>query len=334
MLAYLLAALFFLFCLVGVVRDPRRFGNAVFLGLSVVALVVGLLGELHRMPERFADVVTLLLLFLPALGVLLLAGALVSNGVTMVRKEGVRLANLLSLLAGLTIVGVIVLLVTALFIRSRTLIVIAGTVVLVVGYVSFLLLCFLGYAFLYERLRVRRSVAFVVVLGSGLIGGRTVPPLLAARLDRSRRIYDAQVARGNRPMLITSGGQGPDEDLPESHAMADYLVAKGVPAERIVREDLSRNTEENLRFSKTIMTKIDPDYRCVIITNNFHVFRAALTARRTGVRGQVVGAPTAKYFQPSATIREFVAVFLTYKVVNLGVCLLIAVSGVAAWLWR
>ncbi|WP_439678314.1 hypothetical protein [Embleya sp. MST-111070] len=75
MFAYLLTALFFLFCLVGVVRDPRRFGNAVLLGLSVLALVVGLLGELHRMPERFADVVKLPLLFLPAVGVLLPAAA-------------------------------------------------------------------------------------------------------------------------------------------------------------------------------------------------------------------------------------------------------------------
>ncbi|MFJ8741439.1 YdcF family protein [Embleya sp. NPDC127516] len=334
MFAYAFAALFFVLFLVGVLRDRRRFGNAVYLGLALVALIVGLIGELSRIPRPLVAVLTVLLLLAPAVGVLVLAGALVSNGVTMVRREGVRPANLLSLLTGLAIVAVIALLVTATVTRSRTLIVVSGTVVLVVGYVSFLLLCFVGYAFLYERLRVRRSVDFVVVLGSGLVGGEKVPPLLASRLDRARTLFEAQVARGNQPVLITSGGRGPDEDLPESHAMADYLVAGGFPAERIVREDRSRNTEENLLFSKAIMTAADPGYRCVIVTNNFHAFRAALLARRTGVRGQVVGAPTASYFRPSATIREFVAVFLTYKVVNLGVCLLIAVSGVAAWLWR
>ncbi|WP_331770046.1 YdcF family protein (plasmid) [Embleya sp. NBC_00888] len=334
MFAYGFAALFFVLFLVGVLRDRRRFGNAVYLGLALVALIVGLIGEMSRIPRPLVAVLTVLLLLAPAVGVLVLAGALVSNGVTMVRREGIRPANLLSLLTGLAIVAVIALLVTATVTRSRTLIVVTGTVVLVVGYVSFLLLCFVGYAFLYERLRVRRSVDFVVVLGSGLVGGDKVPPLLAGRLDRARALFEAQVARGNQPVLITSGGRGPDEDLPESHAMADHLIARGFPAERIVREDRSRNTEENLLFSKAIMTAADPVYRCVIVTNNFHAFRAALLARRTGVRGQVVGAPTASYFRPSATIREFVAVFLTYKVVNLGVCLLIAVSGVAAWLWR
>ncbi|MFF7250703.1 YdcF family protein [Embleya sp. NPDC008237] len=332
MFAYLLSALFFAFFLVGVLRDRRRFGNAVYLGLAFVALVVGLLGELDRLPGPLVTAVTVVLMLAPAVGVLVLAGALVSNGATMVRREGIRPANLLSLLAGLTIVAVVALLVTALITRSRTLIVVTGAVVLVVGYVSFLFLCFVCYAFLYERLRVRRSVDFVVVLGSGLVGGDTVPPLLAGRLDRARALFDAQAARGNQPVLITSGGQGPDENLPESHAMADYLIAGGFPAERIVREDRSRTTEENLLFSKAIMTAADPDYRCLIVTNNFHAFRAALTARRTGVRGHVIGAPTAPYFRPSATIREFVAVFLTYKVVNLGVCLLIAASGMAAWL--
>jgi len=331
-LAYVPAALFFLLFLVGIVRDRRRFGNAVYLGLSLAALVIGLLGELGRLPEPLVTVVTVIVLLAPALGVVLTAGALVSNGATMVRREGIRPANLLSLLAGLAIFGLITLLVTALVARSRTLIVVTGTIVLVVGYVAFLFVCFVGYSFLYEKLWVRRSVDFVVVLGSGLVGGDTVPPLLASRLDRAQALFEARTARGNRPLLITSGGRGPDEKVPESHAMADYLIARGVPADRVIREDRSRTTEENLLFSKEIMTAADPDYRCLIVTNNYHAFRAALTARRTGIRGQVIGAPTAGYFRPSATIREFVAVFLTYRLVNLGVCLLIALTGIAAWL--
>ncbi|MET7305004.1 YdcF family protein [Embleya sp. NPDC005575] len=332
MFVYMVSALFFLLFLVGVLRDRRKFGNAVFLGLALAALIVALIGELGRIPRPFVTVVVALLLLVPAVGVLVLAGALVSNGATMVRREGIRPANLLSLLAGLAIVAVLALLVTAVLTRSHTLIVVTATIVVVVGYVSFLLVCFVGYGFLYGWLWVRRSVDFVVVLGSGLIGGETVPPLLASRLDRAQTLFEAQVARGNQPVLITSGGQGPDEKLPESHAMADYLIARGIPAERIVREDRSRTTEENLLFSKAIMTADNPDYRCLIVTNNFHALRAALTARHTGVRGQVIGAPTASYFRPSATIREFVAVFLTYKAVNLGVCLLIALSGLAAWL--
>ena len=53
--------------------------------------------------------------------------------------------------------------------------------------------------------------------------------------------------------------------------------------------------------------------------------RAAIVARRLGVNGQVTGAWTAGYYWPSATLREFIAVFLSYKVVNLGICALIVV---------
>jgi uncharacterized SAM-binding protein YcdF (DUF218 family) len=58
----------------------------------------------------------------------------------------------------------------------------------------------------------------------------------------------------------------------------------------------------------------------VIVTSNFHVFRTAMIARRLGVRGEVTGARTAGYYWPSATLREFAAVFVSYKAVNLAVC--------------
>lgn len=102
--------------------------------------------------------------------------------------------------------------------------------------------------------------------------------------------------------------------------MADWLIAEGVPADHVVLEDRSRTTEENLTFSRTIMEEGKADYRCVVVTNNFHAFRAAMMARKVGVNGQVLGSPTAAYFWPSATIREFVAVFVEHKGVNLTVC--------------
>ncbi|MEU9115458.1 YdcF family protein [Streptomyces sp. NPDC048483] len=331
MLAFAPAVLFSFLFGVGVLRDRRRFANAVLLGLAVAFALLALVLKLGRSDALLGKVALVALLVLPALGIVVLACFFIANGVKMVRKEGRRPANLLSLLAGLGIVALIALLVTALALHSRTLLIIGATAVGLVGYVSFLFLCFVGYAFLYGRLRVRRDADYVVVLGSGLIGGSKVPPLLAGRLERGRRVYERLAARGNTPVLLTSGGQGPDENLPESHAMADYLIERGFPAERIEREDRSRTTEENLRFSKVIMEDAKPDYRCVVVTNNYHAFRAALMARKAGVHGQVVGSPTAAYFWPSATIREFAAVFLEHKVVNLGICSLLVLGGVLIW---
>ena len=69
--------------------------------------------------------------------------------------------------------------------------------------------------------------------------------------------------------------------------------------------------------------------RCVIVTSNYHVFRTAMIARKTGIRGQVTGARTAGYFWPSAMLREFAAVFLLYRIANLGICFALAVVPVA-----
>ncbi|MFF0434800.1 YdcF family protein [Streptomyces sp. NPDC004327] len=321
--ALVVAAVFLLLFGAGVLRDRRRFSNAVHLGLAVTFLGLGLLAGIDKAPPGVGVTVMVVVLLVLSLGPVVLAGLLCANGVKMVRKEGRRPANLLSLLAGLGMFGVMALMAVAVVTHSVTLGVVVGTLLLVVGYVSFLFLCFIGYAFLYGRMGIRRDADYVVVLGSGLLGGRRVPPLLASRLDRGRQVYEKLAALrevDRTPVLITSGGQGPDEQLPESHAMADYLVERGFPADRVVREDRSRTTEENMLFSKALMEAERPGAECVIVTNNFHAFRAALLARKTGVKGQVVGSPTAAYFWPSATIREFAAVFLQYKAVNLGIC--------------
>ncbi|MFJ9696962.1 YdcF family protein [Kitasatospora sp. NPDC101183] len=330
MIAYLPAAFFFLLFGLGVLRDRRRFSNAVLLGISVSLLSLALLAELRHAPTLVAELAAVAIVLLPALGTVALVWFLIANGLTMIRKEGRRPANLLSLLAGLGIIGLFALMAAAIATRSPRLGVLAGTLLLVVLYVSFLFVCFVGYAFLYGRHRPRRDVDFVVVLGSGLIGGERVPPLLASRIDRGREVYEQQAARGNPPVLITSGGQGPDEKLPEAHAMANYLTERGFPAEHVVREDRSRTTEENLRFSRALMEQAKPDYRCVVVTNNFHAFRAALLARKTGVNGHVFGSPTAAYYWPTATIREFAAVFLSHKLVNFGICGLLALCGLLA----
>ncbi|MCX4902898.1 YdcF family protein [Streptomyces sp. NBC_00878] len=325
------AALFFVIFCVSVLYDPRRFSNAILLGIAVTLLpIYAVVTSVDPENSPISLAITVVgACALLGLGACALAFFLLANGVQMIRKEGRRPANLLSFLTGLAILGLIALLVVTVLTTSPILVRISGAVIPMVGYVSFLFLCFLGYAFLYGRLPVRRNVDFVIVLGSGLIGGSRVPRLLANRLDRGHGVYEAQTARGNAPVLVTSGGQGPDEALPEAHAMANYLVERGVPTDRIQREDRSRTTEENLRFSKAIMEELKPDYRCLVVTSNFHVFRAALLARRTGVRGHVAGAPTAAYFWPGATIREFIAVFLSHKVINLGICLALGLLGLA-----
>src|SRR6266699_5139260 len=184
----------------------------------------------------------------------------------------------------------------------------------------------------YGRITGLRRADFVVVLGSGLTGGDRVPPLLASRLERGRQVYQTLARRRKTsPLLIVSGGKGNDERISEAEAMARYLIERGVPENHVVREDRSRTTEENLTFSQAIMERSRPGYRCIIVTSNYHVFRAAIVARRLGVSGQVTGARTAGYYWPSAMLREFAAVFLSYKAVNFSICALIVALPLALY---
>ncbi|MER7077655.1 Uncharacterized SAM-binding protein YcdF, DUF218 family [Saccharopolyspora kobensis] len=326
MLFFVIAAVLFGIFLIGFIRDRRRVRNGVYLFFCLMFVIAGLLFELAMINQVAAALILAGLVILVPVTVLVLAGFLIANGITMLRREGRRVANLLSLAAGLGIIGLIVLSFLANYFQVKPAMAFVNAVNSVLFYVSFLFVCFLLYSFVYGKFPHKTDVDFIVVLGSGLFGSK-VPPLLASRLDRGRAVFDAERARGRQPLLVTSGGQGPGEDLPEARAMADYLIERGVPAEQILVEDQSRTTDQNLRFSKAIMEQSKPDFRCLVVTNNFHVMRAARITRAEKVNGQVIGSPTARYYWPSATIREFVAVFLSHKVINGGICVLLFLGG-------
>jgi uncharacterized SAM-binding protein YcdF (DUF218 family) len=327
-----LAALVFVVFVAGVVREPRSFGNAVLLGLALALGALGLAERLADVPGRPAHLLLWAVLLAVALGPFLVACFLVANGVTMIRREPLRPMTLLSLLAGLAVLLVIGLDIAADRAGDLKLSLFATIANLVFGYVSFLLVSYVLYSFVYGLLARTGGSDFVIVLGAGLRPDGRVPPLLASRLERGREVWSALDRRAGdfRPLLIVSGGKGDDERVPEASAMASYLIARGFPAELLLLEDQSRSTEENLVLSKAIMDELRPGARATVVTSDFHAFRAALLARRLGIRGQVTGARVARYYRPSAVLREFAAVFLQYRVINLGICALLVVAPLGA----
>jgi uncharacterized SAM-binding protein YcdF (DUF218 family) len=317
-----LAGLVFLVFLAGVVREPRAFGNAVLLGLALALGALGLAERLADTPGRAGHLLLLALLLAVAVVPFAIGCYLMLNGITMIRRESLRPGNLLSMLAGAAIFVVIGLDVVAARAEDIKLSLFATVANLVFGYVSFLLVSYVCYAFVYGLVARTGGADFVIVLGAGLGPDGKVPPLLASRLDRGHEIWASLNRRAARPgpLLIVSGGKGDDERVPEATAMASYLVARGFSADHLLLEEQSRNTEENLQFSKAIMDQVQPHARCTIVTSDFHAFRAAMIARRLGIRGQVTGARVAGYYRPSGMLREFAAVFLRYWAVNLAIC--------------
>src|SRR5699024_1569471 len=116
--------------------------------------------------------------------------------------------------------------------------------------------------------------------------------------------------------IVFSGGQGADEQLSEAKAMAGYAIAHGWPADLALLEDKSKNTLQNMAFSKEIIATdfgSEQEPRIKFFTNNYHTFRASLYAKMTNLRANGVGSKVRLYFLPNALIREFVAVFLLNK---------------------
>ncbi len=148
----------------------------------------------------------------------------------------------------------------------------------------------------------------VIVLGAG-VHGRTPSLHLRRRLDRavlySRDDPDA--------LIVVSGGQGFQENVTEALAMKEYLLACNVPEERILMEEKAVSTEENFRFSKEILDKrFDGNYTVAYITNDFHVFRAGLMAKKAGFSSIThVHSYTDWYTYPQNYLRESLAVLKT-----------------------
>lgn len=126
----------------------------------------------------------------------------------------------------------------------------------------------------------------IIVLGGGLDPVSGAPlSTLAYRLERAAELYEA----GYAPRLIVSGGQGADEPMSEAESMRRYLVELGIPDDAIILEDRSTNTQQNLEYSKAIMTAENYD-SALIVTSDYHLWRALKLAQRVGMTASGAGS--------------------------------------------
>lgn len=144
----------------------------------------------------------------------------------------------------------------------------------------------------------------VIVLGCGIRGER-VSVGLAKRLNKAAEYHE----RNPEAYIIVSGGQGPQEDIPEALAMKRYLVDKGIDEEKIIMEDKSTSTITNFRNSKAIMEDMGLSSDSVVfVTNAYHVYRAASYAKAEGLTVNHLGTDIIWYTVPMNYMREMLAV--------------------------
>lgn len=153
---------------------------------------------------------------------------------------------------------------------------------------------------------------YLIVLGAGVNG--SAPSLsmvnrLEAALDYLEAYPDA--------VAIVSGGQGAGEDVTEASAMHDWLIAHGVPESRIVQEEQSTSTRENLENSFAIIRSRggDPAGGVAVVSSEYHLYRAKQMAQALGAKPLGVAAETtlptmrANYFIREAFAAAYMQVF-------------------------
>ena len=118
----------------------------------------------------------------------------------------------------------------------------------------------------------------IAVFGAAEYGGRP-SPVLHARLDKAVSLYD----RGMAPVIVTLGG-GSDKDSgkTEGGVGRDYLLANGVPFERIIAETESIDTEQQVNRLAAIAAR-EHFHHIIVVSDGTHLFRIALLCRRAGL---------------------------------------------------
>lgn len=256
---------------------------------------------------------------------------LIGNSFIVLRHESRRLPNLLTLILALAIIALIVMQIYGPKILPNWSVILLSIPTTIAFYFFVVFWNFLSISVIYQFNQPKFNQDYIVVLGAGLIGGEKVTPLLAKRIDRAIQFYKKQSEETlSPPQLLMSGGQGPDEKIPEAQAMREYALEQGIPDEDILMEAQSTNTLENMRFSKEIMERENPSgYHAIFTSNNYHIFRAGMYAEEVGLKIDGIGSKTARYYLPNAFLREFIAVALMNKRLHLFVCGLIALGFIA-----
>lgn len=146
---------------------------------------------------------------------------------------------------------------------------------------------------------------FIIILGCWFRKDGTLPPLLKGRVDGAIAFWKKQKAlSGKEAVFIPSGGQGSDEPMAEAAAMRNYLLNQGIPERLILPEDQSRNTYQNMAFSRQIIQDTKPEGKAAFATTSYHVFRSGVWASFAGLAVEGIGAKTKWWYGPNAFMRE------------------------------
>lgn len=151
---------------------------------------------------------------------------------------------------------------------------------------------------------------YLIVLGAK-VNGREPSLILSERL---RAAYEYMEEHPDA-IAVLSGGQGRGESISEAQAMENWLIEHGIDPNRLIKEEFSTNTWENITNSMDIIrdTGESGEIRAAIVTSDFHMYRAVYIAERAGIDAVSAPAETVRFdLKLNYYIREAAALVKLY----------------------
>jgi len=152
------------------------------------------------------------------------------------------------------------------------------------------------------------GINYIVVAGAGLDG--TEPsPALKSRLDEAFRLLEANPDAA----CVLTGGQNTNEIIPEALAMKNYLVDKGISPDRLIMEDKSSSTAQNMANAAALLDGLDGagPHEIVVVTSDYHMFRSMLLAEKYGMK-PVASPVRTGLWQAHYYLREYFSLLLYF----------------------
>jgi len=309
MVLWVIFAVSLLVFILSYIQNKRAFRNVFLTLISLFLFIIAAGGTANRSP---LGVIIIFIVVISGICMLIAPFVFVWAGIVSIKREGLSLPHCLSIIFGVGMWGAFLFIIYAITVYSESTIFMCliALVAIILCYTLFTFVGFLLYSELCLIMPKNPRCDFVIIHGAGLLKNGEVSPLLKARLEKGIEVFRKS---GPDTRLIVSGGQGSDEKVTEAAAMKKYLLSREISEDKILMEDRSATTWENLKFSKELMDKEKQEYRALFVTNNYHVFRAGIYARALGIKADGIGCRTALYYWPNAFIREYIAIIIRQK---------------------
>jgi uncharacterized SAM-binding protein YcdF (DUF218 family) len=166
----------------------------------------------------------------------------------------------------------------------------------------------------YSHLEPPKNADYVIILGAK-VNGKVPSLVLQSRIDAAAKY----LTENKNTIAIASGGKGSGEDISEAEAIKNELMKKGIDESRIIMENRSTNTVENIEFSKKLIPKNAKSG--IVVTNTFHMYRSLSIAHDQGLTLSGLPAETPANAVIKSYSREYLAITKYYlqKLFSVGV---------------